>query len=96
MDHHHLRSPNSSSHFGSGFGFPNGGFGRRRDYWTEREFGGMMNMMSMGGYGYGYGGMGRDSNRKEELVDVTYTDKLKKFIGDPFAEPVSQKTTLEE
>jgi len=58
--------------------------GRRRDAWDrEREYMGMMGGMGMG--------MGRDVGRKEELVDVSYTEKLKKFIGDPFAEKLPQK-----
>jgi len=49
--------------------------------------------MGMGGMAFGRRGYGRDSwvehsmremGRKEELVDVGYTEKLKKFIGDPF------------
>jgi len=44
-----------------------------------------MNMMSA-----------RDANRKEELVDVTYTEKLKRFIGDPFDQTTLQKAASQQ
>lgn len=82
-----MRSPGSSGMSLGGLSSL-AGFGRRgRDAWGERERDYMGMMAGMGGMG-----MGREVGRKEELVDVTYTEKLKKFIGDPFAEHVTQKT----
>jgi len=51
----------------------------------DRDFGMGMGMMNV-----------RDAGRKEELVDVSYMEKLKKFIGDPFDESMLQKASLQQ
>jgi len=61
-----------------------GGYGRRRDTWGDRE------------RDYGMGSSLREAGRKEELIDITYTEKLKKFIGDPFDEKILQKAVTEQ
>lgn len=65
MDHHQFRSP------GAGSSGPYGGaYGRRRDAWSDRDHGMGMGMGFMSSY--------REPRGKEELVDVTYTERLKK------------------
>jgi hypothetical protein len=69
----HLRST------GSGFGgHPHGGGFGRRSLWGERDYGIGMGMgMGISGM-MGMGISMRESGRKEELLDVSYTEKLKK------------------
>jgi hypothetical protein len=69
MDHHHLRSPGGN---GMGGHASFGGAFSRRGFWGDRDFGMGMGIGSMLGTSM------REAGRKEELVDVTYTEKLKK------------------